>query len=237
MERIKTILKVSEQGVSRPYVCEDEEARVRWCKGNHTGLRSVMSEWICANLARELGLPVPDFDIMKLDISVFQEWRDCRGDDLPEIVTASNQFVFASLNVDDCKDVFEPASDLAHIDAPLLARIYLFDRMIRNTDRTEYNSNLLVNGSVYIIDHNNAFDDAFNESEFSKEHILRGCRDSIPADEARAFALRMADLASGRFLDDVWSEMPYEWTDAGGDILPLSRIKRILQEGADGRNI
>lgn len=32
-------MKVSEQGVSRPYLCTDEEDRIRWCKGCHTGFR------------------------------------------------------------------------------------------------------------------------------------------------------------------------------------------------------
>ena len=50
MSRVKSILKVSGQGVSRPYLCTDEADRIRWCKGSHTGFRSVISEWICASM-------------------------------------------------------------------------------------------------------------------------------------------------------------------------------------------
>ena len=70
MNQVKSILKVSEQGVSRPYLCTDEEDRVRWCKGSHTGFRSVISEWICACMARRLGLPIPDFAILSLDVAM-----------------------------------------------------------------------------------------------------------------------------------------------------------------------
>ena len=130
--------------------------RVRWCKGNHTGLRSVISEWICARLARQLGLPVPDFSIMKLDLELFTDWRRDRGT-VPEIVTESNQYVFASLNVEDCKDVLRPSSELAHID--------------------------------------------------------------------------------GTFIDEVWSEMPEEWTDAGSVVLPLSSIRKSLEESTHVGNV
>ena len=203
--------------------------RVRWCKGSHTGLRSVISEWICARLARQLGLPVPDFSIMKLNLELFTDWRRDRGT-VPEIVTESNQYVFASLNVEDCKDVLRPSSELAHIDGTLLAKIYLFDRIIRNTDRTDYNSNLLVNGKVYIIDHNNAFDPAFSEEAFSGEHILRGYRDLISDEEKADFVRSAAELCGGTFIDEVWSEMPEEWTDAGSVVLPLSSIRKSLLE-------
>ena len=37
MTQVKSILKVSEQGVSRSYLCTDEEDRIRWRKGCHTG--------------------------------------------------------------------------------------------------------------------------------------------------------------------------------------------------------
>ena len=138
--------------------------RVRWCKGNHTGLRSVISEWICARLARQLGLPVPDFSIMKLD-------------------------------------------------------------------------NLLVNGKVYIIDHNNAFDPAFSEEAFSDEHILRGYRDLISDEEKADFVRSAAELCGGTFIDEVWSEMPEEWTDAGSVVLPLSSIRKSLEESTHVGNV
>ena len=39
--QIRQIVRVSDQGVSRPYQCYDENGGLRWCKGNHTGLRSL----------------------------------------------------------------------------------------------------------------------------------------------------------------------------------------------------
>lgn len=233
MERIKSILKVSEQGVSKPYLCTDEQDGVRWCKGSHTGLRSLVSEWICARLARRLGLPIPDFAILKLDVSEFRNWRGYQENPVPEIVTEFNQHVFGSLNVEGCKDVVDPKAELSHIDKKVLGKIFLFDKLIHNTDRTDFNSNLLVNRSVYIIDHNNAFDPRFSKNEFADEHILREYQDALAQDEKLCFVRSVVELANGPFLEEVWGEMPCEWTDAGSEILPLAYIRDVLKEGCD----
>ncbi|MCR5839600.1 MAG: HipA domain-containing protein [Kiritimatiellae bacterium] len=234
MKRIASILKVSEQGVSKPFVCKDEDGGVRWCKGSHTGFRSLVSEWVCARLAREAGLPVPDFGIFRLDYRDFRAWRGVQNYAVPDLVTEANQFVFGSLNVENSKDVFDFELDLGHIDRQMLSRIYWFDELIRNTDRTYFNSNLLVNGSVYIIDHNNAFDYEFEKCAFEGEHILRDCRYAISTDEIQAFRARMREIALGPFLEGVWSEMPDTWAEVGDSVLPLCDVRRVIMEGCDG---
>ena len=234
MKRIGSILKVSEQGVSRPFLCKDDKGGVRWCKGSHTGFRSLVSEWICGRLAREIGLPIPDFEIFSLDLRDFNDWRGLQSAVVPDLVTEVNQFVFGSLNIENSKDVFDSAVELAHIDKKTLARIYWFDELIHNTDRTDFNSNLLVNGNIYIIDHNNAFDPEFNATAFADEHILRGYRDAISIDEAHAFRTLICDLARGAFLDCAWNEMPAGWVDVGETVLPLDSIRRVILEGYNG---
>lgn len=234
MPHIESILKISEQGVSRPFLCRDEFGGVRWCKGSHTGFRSLVSEWICACLAREIGLPIPDFKIFRLDRTEFDLWRTTQNIEVPDLVTESNPFVFGSLNVENCKDVMDPCIDLGHIAPKSLATVYWFDRLIHNTDRTDYNSNLLVNGSIYIIDHNNAFDPTFKKDEFDSEHLLRDYRNAISADEVSALKERVRGLAQGEFLNQIWGEMPPEWTDVGESVLPLEMIRRVITEACDG---
>ena len=170
---------------------------------------------------------------MRLDVSVFRQWRMLQNENVPEIVTDFNPYVFGSLNVENSKDVFDAKSELSHVDTKLLAKIFWFDMYVRNTDRTDFNSNLLANGSVYIIDHNNAFDSNFSVSRFLSEHILREFRDALSVMEREDFRRSVVELANGAFLDEVWGEMPEEWTDAAEESLPLPRIKAILQEGCD----
>lgn len=110
--QIRQIVRVSDQGVSRPYQCFDDEGKLRWCKGNHTGIRSLLSEWICARVAQRLGIPVPACDILRLDPVRFRDWARCRGELMPQLVTESNPYVFASVNVSDSKDVIDIERDL-----------------------------------------------------------------------------------------------------------------------------
>lgn len=233
MPHIESILKISEQGISRPFLCRDEFGGIRWCKGSHTGFRSLVSEWICARLAREIGLPIPTFDIFRLDREEFVLWREMQNADVPDLVTESNPFVFGSLNVENCKDVLDPHGDLGHIAPKSLAAVYWFDRLIHNTDRTDYNSNLLVNGDIYIIDHNNAFDPTFEDGEFDGEHLLRDYRDALSPREASALKERVYGLAHGEFLDRAWDEMPFVWAEIGESVLPLATIRRVIMEACD----
>ena len=222
---------MSDQGVSQPYQCYDENGVLRWCKGNHTGLRSLMSEWVCARIARELGLPVPACDILRLDPALFQDWIRCQGARLPQLVTEANPFVFASTNVEDSKDVIDIERDLHCDDPGLLARICLFDELIRNGDRTDDNTNLLSNAGVHVIDHNNAFDPSFDPDAFAREHVLRRFRAKAASEDVEAFRAEMRRVVTEAFLDEIWTEMPEEWTEPGGEALSLDRVKDILEEG------
>ena len=224
---IRQIVGVSEQGVSRPYRCYDENGVLRWCKGNHTGLRSLVAEWVCARVAHALGLPVPACDILRLDPGRFADWCRCKGETMPQLVTATNPYVFASVNVEDSKDVLDIDRDLSCDDPVLLARIYLFDALVQNTDRTDDNTNLLSNAGVHVIDHNNAFDPSFESESFAREHVLRRFRAAVGPDVVAAFVRDVRAHVTERFVDEVWSEMPSVWTQDGGG-LSCERIKRIL---------
>ena len=228
---IRQILRISDQGVSRPYQCLDEQGNMRWCKGNHTGLRSLMCEWVCGRIGRALGLPVPPCDILKLDFRMFDDWRKCKGVDLPQLVTEANPYVFGSVHVADAKDVFDIDVDLSQDDPLLLAKIYLFDELVHNTDRTEYNTNLLSNAGVHVIDHNNAFDPSFEPVSFFREHALRRFRTDAASEAVEAFAAEARTVLTEAFLDEVWTEMPAEWTESGGAILSLDEIKGVLAKG------
>lgn len=225
---VRQIVRVSDQGVSRPYQCFDENGTLRWCKGNHTGLRSLLSEWVCARVAQKLGIPVPPCDILRVNPVQFQAWARCQGERLPQLVTETNPFVFASTNVADSKDVIDIETDLRGDDRELLQRICLFDELVHNTDRTDDNTNLLSNAGVHVIDHNNAFDPAFDRETFLGEHVLRRYRLDGGQSIVEAFAMQVRQLITEGFIDEVWSEMPLEWTEAGGEALTSEIVKRVL---------
>jgi len=227
--RVKVIVKVSDQGISRPYQCLDECGTLRWCKGCHTGLKAVISEWLCAKMAHALELPVPSCDILYLDPKCFAEWQRNAGRDLPTLVTESNPFVFASTNIPDAKDVTDPFCELQGEDALLLSSIFAFDAFIRNSDRTDYNSNLLINGGVHAIDHNNAFDPNFDTKVFSETHILRKCHANAAIQGKTAFEKKLRETITADFIAKAWSEMPEVWVDAASDVFNIETVLRLLQ--------
>ena len=233
--KVEKILRVSLQGVSRPFVCADEAGVVRWCKGNHTGLRACICEWLCGRFAAALGLPVPACDILRLDRRTFEDWRAVQPIPIPEIVTAANQYVFASTNVEEVKDVFDAEKELAHVDPLTLGRVYMFDRFFGNTDRTDANSNLLVSGSAYIIDHNNAFDPEFDEGTFAAEHILRRRYAAMSAEARDGFERAIRATVTREAVAARWRELPAEWTDPLEDVFTLESVNDYLFGGGRER--
>lgn len=187
-----------------------------------------MSEWLCARIAHALSLPVPECFISKIEPEKFRAWRACQTGDCPSLVTDTNPYVFCSRHVDAAKDVITPELDLKGLDAGQLAKIFAFDLIIRNTDRTESNSNLLVNHGIHVIDHNNAFSRMFELQQFSKEHVLRNfCGRELPTD-IDGFRNEFRSTITSSFLDNVWSEMPTAWTDVGEEVFSLEEVKNIL---------
>ena len=222
---------MSDQGVSLPFLCKDEEEASWWCKGHLSGEQTQRYEWVCANLAKHLSLPIPDFEIMEVPIHLFNLWQTGNPACKDLFVTQSNSFVFASRHVPGCWDLSENSPFLVKGDRDLQARILIFDRIIRNTDRTDVNSNVLVNASeedIRIIDHNLAFNPAFDDKTFLEEHVFRGAFLSLAPEER-------ANLVEGIFqkvatfdLDAVWNEMPDPWTVEIDTGLTLDDVRGIL---------
>ena len=120
---------------------------------------------------------------------------------------------------------------MAKGDHNLQARIFVFDRIIRNMDRTDGNTNILLNASgseIHVIDHNEAFDPAFDEEQFRTEHIFRGAFSELPPQDRKKLADEINQAVSAFDLDAVWYEMPDAWTDEIGTGLTLDDVRGIL---------
>lgn len=228
MQQIEAIVRMSEQGVTHPFRCCAVGGEW-WCKGWHTGIRSLVREWVCANLARSLGLPIPDFAILEVPLEVFETWA--RFQDKPQrLVLREQPFVFASKHVPHCVDV-EGMDELRVRRRMLLERIFLFDHAIRNLDRSAGNSNLLrtcgeTGEELHLIDHNNAFDAKFSEERFAKVHIARSLID-MTAEKAEAFGCELRHWVEGS-LEKCWGEMPEEWQGYENLDLGIEKVREVL---------
>lgn len=231
MKQIAKIIRVSDQGVSHPFFCQGWDDAYWWCKGHLSGEQTQRHEWICAHLARLLALPVPDFEIMEVPVSLFELWKSFHRDCKDIFVTHANPFVFASCNVSDCQDLSVNSPFLTKGDYNLQARIFVFDQLIRNTDRTDGNSNVLVDPSgsvIHLIDHNSAFDPAYDEKSFLENHVFRSAYLALSPEERFKLAEDIHHTISTFDLDAIWNEMPEAWTDEIETGLTLDNVRSIL---------
>jgi hypothetical protein len=180
-----TIVEVigrSEQGRTEPYICRCDDGEVYFVKGRSATRKGLINEWLCANLALALGLPIAPFAIAVVPEEIIESDLDGKLRDLgPGEVFASRRVSATELNH-------------AQIDAvpPAQRRdVLLFDWWVRNEDRclTAFggNVNLLWNPAIpinaldaetedstglVVIDHNLAFDESFNAAKFCEVHVF-----------------------------------------------------------------
>lgn len=233
--RIRQILRVSDQGVSQPFLCVADNGRRYWCKGANGGIRGMVCEWLCANLAGRLGLPVPPFRVLEVPEGLFEAWAEAAGGTPPALVSPMVRHVFGSEDAGGHRDVMD-FSELRNIPPATLAAILLFDRLVRNTDRTDANSNLLLSpdgGTLSAIDHNNAFDPAFDDVEFMRTHILRESLCLAADGDKAAFRAALRAAAAAHNIEEWWYAMPPSWTDGCG--LTPEAVSEILRAGQENR--
>lgn len=194
------------QGLSEPILCKCENNEEYIVKGIGAGRSSQISEWICANLARCLGLPIAQFALVEIP--------DVLYDELPSHLRSIGSGVaFGSKKVQG-SNWFEGVG-VNRISKDLQRKTLVFDLWIKNMDRTRGNPNLLYqaeSNSLVIIDHNLAFDKDFTLKDFLETHLFAGCFTDVVSDwvvRAEMEAWLQQALAS---LDEICHNLPKEWS-------------------------
>lgn len=197
-----------EAGITRPILCECSDGNKYYVKGQYAGKASVIHEFIAANIAELLSLPIPPYCLARLDEALWNSSSICKD-------IGSNP-VFASRAITDAS-IFSLSSAFPNLfERELCQRILFFDWWLRNADRGHCNPNMLIaRGKLYIIDHNNAFDGNENFAQFRQEHIFGNFYD------AKCFHQHTLTQAMDTILwklESIINMMPPEWIDDEGDI-------------------
>jgi len=128
---------------------DDDGTYVAKFRGAAQGAKALVSEIICGELARALGLPVPQLVHIDIDALLSRSEPD---PELQELLRAS-----AGINValDYLPGALNWEPPLAPPpDRELAAQIVWFDALITNVDRTVKNPNLLIwHRKLHLIDH------------------------------------------------------------------------------------
>jgi hypothetical protein len=179
------------EGGSLPAVIEadDEGLYVLKFRGAGQGCKALIAELVCGEIARVLGLPMPEIVFVQLDAELARTEPDAEIQDLIRRSAGLN----LALDYLPGSVAFDP---LAHrIDAALASRIVWFDAFVTNVDRTPRNVNLLMwhrkpwlidHGAALIVQHQWEGWQQRVASPFAmvKDHVLLSAASQLPAADA-----------------------------------------------------
>jgi len=202
---IKTITDISDQGMSEPYRCIAEDDTEYYAKGLRSTRASQINEWLCANMAAAIQLPIAKFSLLNVPSYLFEELSDKQK-------KIGLGCCFGSQTVHDVI-IFEEAN-IKKIPFDIQLKIVAFDWLIKNGDRTRGNSNLLfqpLSQELVVIDHNLAFDSKLTGSEFLENHIFRNAMQSIISDyDLQSKLIDFLNPALPAY-HDACNNLPPEW--------------------------
>ena len=201
------------EGGSLPALVEadDDGMYVMKFRGAGQGVAALVAEVVAGELARSLGLLVPELVVAWLEPELARAEPDV---EIQELAAAS---VGANLGVDFLPGAlpFTPAAASA-MDPELAAQIVWFDALVTNVDRTPRNPNLVAwHGRVWLIDHGAAFYRQHGDAPLAqsadapfpliRDHVLLNRAGSIAhADEQLADAAAAAISRSVALVPDTW---------------------------------
>ena len=207
------------EGGSLPAIVEadDDGLYVLKFRGAGQGPKALIAELVAGEMARTLGLPVPEIVFMQLDPELARTEPD---PEIQDLIRASGGLNLA-LDYLPGSVAYDPLT--MPIDTALASRIVWFDALVGNVDRTPRNTNLLWwHGKPWLIDHGAALVfqhqwDGYLERARApfvpiRDHVL------LPRANALAEAdAQLAPLLTPERIAAIVALIPDAWLDAPRD--------------------
>ncbi len=202
------------EGGSLPAIIEADDQRLYVLKfhGAGQGPKALVAELLAGELARALGLNVPELVFVELSAALGRNEPDY---EIRELLKASKGTNLALAYLGGSV-TFDPVAGPLP-DAELASRIVAFDAFVANLDRTAKNPNLLGwQGGLWLIDHGAALYFHHGASDFVehagrsfptiRSHVLLPFAAELAAAEAtlRARLTPQVIAAAVALLPDVW---------------------------------
>ncbi len=201
------------EGGSLPAIIEadDDGMYVLKFRGAGQGAKALISELIAGEIARALGLRVPEIVFVELDSELARTEPD------PEIQDLIKASVGLNLALDYLPGsiTFDPIAQ--KIDPDVAATIVWFDAYVTNIDRTPRNANMLIwHRQLWLIDHGAALyfhhtwknyqNRASDPFPAIKDHVL------LPfASDLQAIDLKMTELLTPEIIGSIVKLIPDSW--------------------------
>jgi hypothetical protein len=219
------------EGGSLPALVEadDDGLYVLKFRGAGQGRKALVAEVVAGELARALGLPVPELVVLDLDPELGRAEPD------PEIQDLLLSSAGVNLGVDFLPGAltFSPAAG-PDPDPGFAADVVWFDALVTNVDRMPQNPNLLWwHERLWLIDHGAALywhhapssGDGFERSRFPqiRDHVLLPYAGSIADADAR-----LASRVSDELLRTVVEHVPEAFLDGDERAIYEDYLRRRL---------
>jgi len=204
------------EGGSLPAIVEadDDGLYVLKFRGAGQGPKALIAEVVVGELARRLGLPVPEIVLVELDPELARTEPDPEIQDLIRASAGLNlalDYLPGSISFDPLVD--RPEAELA-------SSIVWLDAYTTNVDRTPRNTNMLVwHKKLYLIDHGAALFFHHDWTDFMgrsrrrfaqiKEHVLLPFATALEEADALLSAKVTPELVR-----DLLNQIPDEWLAA-----------------------
>lgn len=210
--QITQIIRRTEQGATRPFICRADDGHIYYVKGQSASTGERIREWMGTHLADAFGLPVPPMRLLEVpDVLIRSGNTDTTRDLGAGYAVGSRQIPAVSeLRYDE----------IPLIPASLQQAILVFDYWVQNEDRTLSNlggnPNLLwskATASLHAIDYNLILPDMFDRAVFWQTHVFHNAfrANSLSDQQKQKFEQRMQQALS--IWQKAWSQLPEEWLD------------------------
>ncbi|AUC23265.1 aminotransferase class I and II [Polaribacter sejongensis] len=194
-------------------------------RGAGQGKKALISEFIGGELARAIGLHVPELVFMNLDDSFSKTEPDEEIQDLLKFSVGLNlglHFLSSAITYDPL---------VSEVDEFTASKVVLLDSLISNIDRTAKNANLLSwNNELWIIDNGASFYFHHNWATWEnhltrtfpliKDHVL------LPkATKLQNAASEIKLVINNAVIEDIVANIPEDWLINEGDVLKPEEIR------------
>lgn len=220
--QVTEIVRRLDQGITGPYLVRAEDGELYVAKGKGATRRGLMAEWICAHLARTIGLSIPDFTFLEVPQELLNALET-------EASSLGAGVVFGSRREGNVQEF--AMTQRKRVPSDLRRLLLAFDWWIENGDRSLSphggNPNLLWRATdqrLLVIDHNLALNasEGFDESQFFATHVFQDDTDATFGDFVNRIDITVR-LRAGLDCFDAAVAMipePWQWVD-GEHTIPV----------------
>jgi hypothetical protein len=201
------------EGGSLPAIIEadDDGLYVLKFRGAGQGAKALVAELLAGELARALGLPVPEVVFVEVDATLARTEPD---PEIQDLIRASAGLNLA-LDYLPGSVTFDPAAET--VEPTLASAIAWFDAYVTNVDRTARNTNMLMwHRRLWLIDHgaalyfHHSWDNYLERSRGAfkqiREHVLLPFASELEEADARLSARVTPEL-----IKELLALVPDEW--------------------------